>query len=296
LRILVAGGAGFVGSHLCERLANEGNLVLCVDDFTTGRRENIPDNVELLEHDVIEPLPDLGPFDRIYNLACPAAPLHYRKDPVRTLKCNVYGTANLLDLGGRFLLASTSEIYGDPEIHPQPESYGGRTNPTSPRACYQEGKRAAEALTFATAAADTRIARIFNTYGPRMAEGDGRVVPAFLLQSLRKEPLTVHGAGRQTRSFSYVDDTVDGLIRLMESKVTQPVNIGNPTEITILDLARRIGGEVIHRDAEIDDPQRRCPDITRARTLLQWEPRVRLEEGLEMTRKWFASMLDPELG
>ena len=289
MRVLVAGGAGFIGSHLCRRLADEGHLVLCVDDFTTGRRENIPKNVELLEHDVIDPLPDLGRFDRVYNLACPAAPLHYRKDPVRTLKCNVYGTANLLELGGRFLLASTSEIYGDPEVHPQPESYGGRTNPTSPRACYQEGKRAAEALTLAARRKTTRIARIFNTYGPRMAEGDGRVVPAFLLQSLRNRPLTIHGSGSQTRSFCYVDDTVEGLVRLMESQVTGPVNIGNPTEITILELARRIGGTVTHHEAAIDDPQRRCPDITRARTTLEWEPRIGLDEGLEITRKWFAS-------
>ena len=300
-KALVAGGAGFIGSHLCERLLADGAAVLCVDDFSTGARGNVAHlldhpRFDLLVQDVTEPFD--APADRIYDLACPAAPLHYRKEPVRTLRCSVYGAMNLLEIaarhGARFLLASTSEVYGDPEIHPQVESYWGHADPNGPRACYHEGKRAAEALALAFRRAhgvDARIARIFNTYGPRMRADDGRVVPTFVAQALAGEPLTVHGDGGQTRSFCYVDDLVEGLVRLMEhsGEVIGPVNLGNPEETSIRGLAGRIlemTGSAAGSAAGPGipgEPRRRRPDIGLARRLVGWTPAVSLGDGLERT-------------
>jgi UDP-glucuronate decarboxylase len=304
MRVLVTGGAGFIGSHLCDRLLAAGHRVVCLDNFFTGRRENIqhlldrPD-FELIRHDVTEPL--FLEVDQIYNLACPASPIHYQYNPVKTVKSNVMGTINMLVLAkrarARILQASTSEVYGDPTVHPQTEAYWGNVNPIGPRSCYDEGKRVAETLMMdyhRQDRVDTRIARIFNTYGTRMLEGDGRVVSNFIVQALRGQELTIYGTGEQTRSFCYVDDLVDGLIRLMEADgVYEPVNLGNPVEFTIAELAqevsRIVGGTVriTYRPLPEDDPTQRQPDITRARTKLGWEPRIQLGEGLERTVAYF---------
>lgn len=308
MRVLVTGGAGFVGSHLCEALLLRGQEVLCLDNFFTGRRANI-DHLraspafEIIRHDVIEPI--LLEVDRVYHLACPASPVHYQHNPVKTVQTSVVGTINILDVcrrtGARFLLASTSEIYGDPQVHPQTEGYWGNVNTLGPRACYDEGKRVAETLASDYArqyGVDARIARIFNTYGPRMALDDGRVVSNFCVQALRGEDITVYGGGQQTRSFCYVNDLVDGLIRLMEAAaVPGPVNLGNPHEITVQALAERIialvgRGTIVNRPLPADDPTRRCPDITRARTWLDWHPLIPLEEGLARVVPYFRELLE----
>ena len=297
MRVLVTGGAGFIGSHLCERLLARGDHVICLDNFFTGRRENVEhlldfQEFELVRHDVIEPI--FMDVEQIYNLACPASPIHYQYNPVKTVKSNVMGAINMLVLAkrvrARVLQASTSEVYGDPTVHPQPEGYWGNVNPIGPRSCYDEGKRVAETLFMdyhREDRADIRIARIFNTYGPRMAEADGRVVSNFIVQALRGQELTIFGEGQQTRSFCYVDDLVEGLIRLMEAEGRhEPVNLGNPVEFTIRELAdevaRAVGHEVLltHRPLPQDDPTQRKPDISRAREWLDWEPRVQLAEGL----------------
>ena len=304
MRILVTGGAGFIGSHLCERLLNEDHDVLCLDNFFTGRRENIfhlldRRRLELLRHDVIEPI--LLEVDQIYNLACPASPIHYQYNPVKTVKTSVMGMINMLGLAkrvrARILQASTSEIYGDPLVHPQPEEYWGNVNPIGFRSCYDEGKRIAETLMMdyhRQNRVDTRIARIFNTYGPRMLENDGRVVSNFIMQSLRGDALTLYGAGDQTRSFCYVDDLVEGLIRLMNTDdLHEPVNLGNPGEFTIKELAEevvRICGSdsgVTYLPLPQDDPRQRRPDISRAQALLGWNPTIPLREGLEKTVAYF---------
>ena len=309
LRILVTGGAGFIGSHLCDRLIANGDEVVCLDNFFTGRRENIAHllnhkNFELVRHDVVEPI--LLEVDQIYNLACPASPIHYQYNPVKTVKTNVMGMLNMLGLAkrvrARILQASTSEIYGDPHEHPQTESYWGNVNPIGLRSCYDEGKRAAETLMMdyhRQNGVDTRIARIFNTYGPRMLENDGRVVSNFVVQALRRQPLTVYGDGKQTRSFCYVDDLLEGLIRLMNAdQVFEPVNLGNPSEFTVEELATEIASlcgsnaEIRHEPLPSDDPRQRQPDISRARELLGWEPKIPLREGLKLTIADFASRLD----
>ncbi|MCU0722109.1 MAG: SDR family oxidoreductase [Planctomycetes bacterium] len=307
-RVLVTGGAGFIGSHLCEALLARGSEVLCLDNLFSGDKANVahllPDpSFEFLRHDVIQPV--LLEADRIFHLACPAAPVHYRKNPVKTVKVNVMGTLNMLGLAkrvkARILLASTSEVYGDPKECPQTEAYWGHVNPVGPRSCYDEGKRVAETLMTdyrRQNGVDARIARIFNTYGPRLREDDGRVVPAFIGRALRGEPLTVHGDGAQTRSFCHVDDLVEGLLRLMDleappEEAGRPVNLGNPEEVTILDLARRViaaagsRSRVEFAERPSDDPGRRCPDVSRARLLLGWEPRIGLDEGLKRTVPWF---------
>ena len=309
-QILVAGGAGFLGSHLCERLAAEGARVVALDNFQTGRRENLRrlaghDAFELVEADIVDPLPRSilrRRFDEIYNLACAASPPLYQRDPEHTLMTSVIGTRSLLKLsescGARFLLASTSEVYGDPHMHPQQETYWGNVNCTGPRACYDEGKRAAETLTFdydRAGRATARVVRIFNTYGPRLSAEDGRVVSNVVSQALSGENITIFGDGQQTRSFCYVADLIDGLIRLMAFDGPQPgpVNIGNPTELTILELVslvRSLTGSasaVIHCGLPVDDPKRRRPDIGKAKTLLDWEPRTSLENGLRQTIAWF---------
>ena len=304
MRILVTGGAGFIGSHLCERLIAEGQEVICLDNFFTGRRENIfhlldHRSFELLRHDVIEPV--LLEVDQIYNLACPASPIHYQYNPVKTVKTSVMGMINMLGLAkrvrARILQASTSEVYGDPLVHPQQEEYWGNVNPIGLRSCYDEGKRIAETLMMdyhRQNRVDTRIARIFNTYGPRMLENDGRVVSNFIVQALRGEPLTLYGAGDQTRSFCYADDLVEGLIRLMNSTdLHDPVNLGNPGEFTIKELAEEVvricdsKSGVTYLPLPQDDPRQRKPDITRAQTLLGWTPKIALREGLEKTVGYF---------
>ncbi|MGI8656227.1 MAG: UDP-glucuronic acid decarboxylase family protein [Pyrinomonadaceae bacterium] len=308
MRILVTGGAGFIGSHLCERLLREGHDVICLDNFFTGRRENVftllgNPRFELVRHDVIEPI--LLEVDQIYNLACPASPVHYQYNPVKTVKTSVMGMINMLGLAkrvrARILQASTSEVYGDPEVHPQPETYWGNVNPIGIRSCYDEGKRIAETLMMdyhRQNSVDTRIVRIFNTYGPRMQEGDGRVVSNFIVQALKGEELTLYGAGEQTRSFCYVDDLVEGLIRLMNTEgVHDPVNIGNPNEFTIRELAGEVakicGSEVRIKYMPLppDDPRQRKPDISRARELLNWNPTIELREGLARTVSYFAERL-----
>src|SRR4026209_77383 len=300
MRILITGGAGFIGSHLSERLLGEGHEVLCLDNFFTGRRENIMhllDNprFELIRHDVTEPI--LLEVDQIYNLACPASPVHYQYNPVKTVKTSVMGTINMLGLAkrvrARILQASTSEVYGDPLMHPQREEYWGNVNPIGSRSCYDEGKRIAETLMMdyhRQNKVDTRIARIFNTYGPRMLEDDGRVVSNFIVQALRGEPLTLYGAGDQTRSFCYVDDLIEGLIRLMNvADVHEPVNLGNPGEFTIKQLAEEVmkicGSNSGFKSLPLppDDPRQRKPDISRAQTLLGWNPTIQLQEGLRKT-------------
>jgi UDP-glucuronate decarboxylase len=309
-RVLVTGGAGFLGGHLCERLLAAGHEVLCVDNFFTGRRANVAHllghpRFELLRHDVTFPL--YVEVDRVYNLACPASPAHYQHDPVQTTKTSVHGAINMLGLakrvGAAILQASTSEVYGDPEVHPQPEGYRGRVNPVGPRACYDEGKRCAETLFFdyhRQHGVRIKVARIFNTYGPRMHPGDGRVVSNFIVQALRGEPITVHGDGGQTRSFCYVDDLVEGLARLMatDGAVTGPVNLGNPAEFTVLGLAERVlrltgsRSRLTFAPLPADDPARRRPDISRAKELLGgWEPKVPLEEGLGRTVAYFRELL-----
>jgi UDP-glucuronate decarboxylase len=307
---LVAGGAGFIGSHLVDALLAGGARVIGLDSYVTGRAQNLrhladEPRFELVEGDVIDPLPPRiarARPTRIYNLACAASPSHYQADPEHTMLTNVLGTRNLLRLaeetGARLLLSSTSEVYGDPEVHPQPEPYRGSVSCTGPRACYDEGKRAAEALAFdfqRLGRADVRVARLFNTYGPRMRPDDGRVVANFVCQALAGENITVYGDGRQTRSFCYVADMVDGLIRLMESGVADgPVNLGNPHEVDVHDLVERVlrltgsASAVVQRALPVDDPRRRKPDIARAIALLGWEPKVALEQGLEATIAWFA--------
>jgi len=304
MRILITGGAGFIGSHLCERLLGEGNEVLCLDNFFTGRRENIIqllDNprFELLRHDVTEPI--LLEVDQIYNLACPASPVHYQYNPVKTVKTSVMGAINMLGLAkrvrARILQASTSEVYGDPLVHPQQEEYWGNVNPIGLRSCYDEGKRLAETLMadyHRQNQVDIRIARIFNTYGPRMLEDDGRVVSNFIVQALRGEALTLYGEGQQTRSFCYVDDLLEGLIRLMNTNDQhQPVNLGNPGEFTIKQLAEEVM-KIVGTDNGFkylplpeDDPRQRKPDITRAQKILGWNPTIPLHEGLEKTVEFF---------
>ena len=300
LRTIVTGGAGFVGSHLCDRLIEDGHSVLCIDDFSTGSRDNIAHLLEhprfsLFEHDVT--VPYFAPADRIYNLACPASPVHYQRDPIKTVLTNVQGTIHGLrcakETGARFLQASTSEVYGDPDVHPQPESYNGNVNPIGPRACYDEGKRCAETLCFdfhRQLGVDIRVARIFNTYGPRMAIDDGRVVSNFIVQALRGEPLTIYGDGSQTRSFCFVADLTDGLVRLMENpSVVGPVNLGNPGEFTMTELADAVAHavgqrvEVTHRPLPTDDPKVRQPDITGAMSRLGFHPTVSLGVGLGYT-------------
>jgi UDP-glucuronate decarboxylase len=304
MRILVTGGAGFIGSHLCERLLADGHDVLCLDNFFTGRRVNIVkllDNhrFELIRHDVIEPI--LLEVDQIYNLACPASPIHYQYNPVKTVKTSVMGMINMLGLAkrvrARILQASTSEVYGDPLEHPQTESYWGNVNPIGLRSCYDEGKRIAETLMMdyhRQNRVDTRIARIFNTYGPRMLENDGRVVSNFIVQALRGEPLTLYGDGDQTRSFCYVDDLVEALTRLMNvDDVHEPVNLGNPGEFTIKELAEAVvkicdsSSGVEYLPLPEDDPKQRKPDISRAQTLLDWNPAIPLNEGLQKTVAYF---------
>jgi len=308
MRILVTGGAGFIGSHLCERLVREGHDVICLDNFFTGRRENIfhlldNRNFELLRHDVIEPV--LLEVDQIYNLACPASPIHYQYNPVKTVKTSVMGMINMLGLAkrvrARILQASTSEVYGDPLVHPQTEDYWGNVNPIGLRSCYDEGKRIAETLMMdyhRQNRVDTRIARIFNTYGPRMLENDGRVVSNFIVQALQGDSLTLYGAGDQTRSFCYVDDLVEGLMRLMNAnELHEPINLGNPNEFTIKELA----GEVIavcgskskltHLPLPEDDPRQRKPNIERAQASLGWNPTIQLRQGLEKTVAYFSSRL-----
>ena len=299
MRILVTGGAGFIGSHLIDRLMNQGQEILCLDNFYTGHKRNIIkwlDNpyFELIRHDVTESI--RLEVDQVYHLACPASPVHYQYNPVKTIKTNVLGTLNMLGLAkrvkARFLLASTSEVYGDPDVHPQTEEYRGNVNCIGIRSCYDEGKRVAETLAFdyhRQNNVDIRVIRIFNTYGPRMLENDGRVVSNFISQALRGNPLTVYGDGSQTRSFCYVSDLVEGMIRLMNGDYIGPVNIGNPGEYTILQLAKTIQ-EMVNPDAELtfkplpqDDPKQRQPDITRAKTWLGWEPTISLEEGLKLT-------------
>lgn len=311
---LVTGGAGFIGTHLCLRLFEQGEHVLCLDNFFTGRMENFgpryqelvtSGRFEFIRHDVIEPI--LLEVDRIYHLACPASPVHYQSNPVKTIKTNVLGTYNMLGLAkrvcARILLASTSEIYGDPQVHPQREDYWGHVNPNGIRSCYDEGKRVAETLAcdyHRQHQVQIRIARIFNTYGPNMASDDGRVVSNFICQALRDEPITVYGQGEQTRSFCYVADLVDGLCRLMDSDTVEPVNLGNDREITILELVQtieRILGrrlKVIHKPLPADDPARRRPDLTRAKSVLGYEPRVPLEEGLRQAIAFFARELGVE--
>jgi UDP-glucuronate decarboxylase len=314
LRVLVTGGAGFLGSHLCERLLREGHDVLCVDNFYTGSKRNVVHLLgdpyfELLRHDITFPL--FVEVDQIYNLACPASPIHYQNDPVQTTKVNVNGTINMLGLAkrlkARVLQASTSEVYGDPTVHPQPEVYWGCVNPIGLRACYDEGKRCAETLFFdyhRQHGLRIKVARIFNTYGPRMHPNDGRVVSNFILQALRGEPITVFGDGSQTRSFCYVDDMVEGLIRLMASpdEVTGPINLGNPQECTILELAERIleftgsRSEIRFESLPQDDPRQRKPDIGMAKEILDWEPGVALEEGLRRTIEYFDRLLGSGYG
>ncbi|HYP49613.1 MAG TPA: UDP-glucuronic acid decarboxylase family protein [Pyrinomonadaceae bacterium] len=311
MRILVTGGAGFIGSHLCERLLSEGNEVLCLDNFFTGRRENISHllddhRFELIRHDVIEPI--LLEVDQIYNMACPASPVHYQYNPVKTVKTSVMGMINMLGMAkrvkARILQASTSEVYGDPLIHPQTEDYWGNVNPIGFRSCYDEGKRIAETLMMdyhRQNGVDTRIVRIFNTYGPRMLENDGRVVSNFIVQALRGEDLTIYGTGEQTRSFCYVDDLVDGLIRLMNTEaetINDPVNIGNPGEFTMNELAREVAEacgkeiKIKHLPLPQDDPKQRQPNITRAKQLLGWQPYVPLREGLKKTVSYFAARVN----
>jgi UDP-glucuronate decarboxylase len=309
-RILVTGGAGFLGSHLCERLIARGDDVLCVDNYFTGAKDNIVhlmDNphFEVLRHDVTFPL--YIEVDEIYNLACPASPVHYQFDPVQTTKTSVHGAINMLGLAKRvrakIFQSSTSEVYGDPTEHPQRESYRGSVNPIGPRACYDEGKRCAETLFFdyhRQHKLRIKVARIFNTYGPRMHPNDGRVVSNFIIQALKGEPIALYGDGSQTRAFCYVDDLVEGFIRLMDTPddVTGPVNLGNPVERTVRQLAERVlalsgsKSELIFKPLPVDDPTRRCPDISLARDLLKWEPSVALDEGLSRTIAYFRKLMN----
>ena len=308
MRILVTGGAGFIGSFLCESLLDEGHEVICLDNLFSGFRRNIQPfqtnpSFELIRHDVVEPI--LLEVDQIYNLACPASPVHYQYNPVKTVKTNVMGTINMLGMAkrvkARILQASTSEVYGDPQVHPQPEEYWGHVNPVGLRSCYDEGKRVAETLMMdyhRQNAVDIRIARIFNTYGPRMSIDDGRVVSNLIVQALRGEPMTVYGDGSQTRSFCYVSDLVRGLRKLMDQEgVHRPVNLGNPVEVSILSFAERVreltgtGSQIRFEPLPADDPVRRRPDIAQARKLLDWEPEVELKKGLRLTVDYFDDLL-----
>ncbi|KXO06427.1 MULTISPECIES: UDP-glucuronic acid decarboxylase family protein [Marinobacter] len=309
MRILVTGGAGFLGSHLCERLLSEGHDVLCVDNFFTGRKRNIAHLMsnpyfEVMRHDVTFPL--YVEVDQIYNLACPASPVHYQHDPVQTTKTSVHGAINMLGLakrlGARIFQASTSEVYGDPEVHPQPESYWGKVNPIGIRSCYDEGKRCAETLFFdyyRQHALSIKVARIFNTYGPRMHPNDGRVVSNFVVQALKGEDITIYGEGQQTRSFCYSDDLIEGFVRLMNSpyELTGPVNLGNPNEFTIRELAEKVieltgsKSKLIFKPLPEDDPKQRQPDISQAKSDLQWYPTVELKEGLIKTISYFDELL-----
>lgn len=306
-RILVTGGAGFLGSHLCERLLQEGHEVLCVDNLFTGTRENIHHllehpRFEFMRHDICQPL--YVEVDEIYNFACPASPVHYQADPIQTIKTSVLGALNLLGLAKRLnckiFQASTSEVYGDPHLHPQKEDYWGNVNPIGYRSCYDEGKRCAETLLFDYHRKNhvpIRVARIFNTYGPRMHPNDGRVVSNFIVQALNNQPLTIYGDGSQTRSFCYVDDLIEVATRLMNSSHTGPINIGNPTEFRVLDLAAQVialtgsSSKIVHKPLPSDDPKQRRPDISKARQLLSWEPRVPLEQGLKNTIAYFEGCL-----
>src|SRR3954466_3035095 len=310
MRTVITGGAGFVGSHLCERFLAEGDEVDCVDNLLTGNLRNIAhlrDNPKysFIEHNISEPLQVDGPVDNVLHFASPASPADYLAHPIPTLKVGALGTHNALGLAkakdARFLLASTSEVYGDPEVHPQREDYWGHVNPIGPRGCYDEAKRFAEAITMAYHryhAVKTRIVRIFNTYGPRMRLNDGRVLPNFMKQALQGQPITIYGKGEQTRSFCYVTALVDGIYRLLHSEVSEPVNIGNPSEITVLELAEEIIGMVegtkstiVYRDLPQDDPKRRRPDITRAQTLLGWNPTIERADGLRRTLEYFRTVL-----
>ena len=305
-RILVTGGAGFLGSHLCEKLLDRGDEVICLDNFYTGSKLNVVHLLEnpyfeILRHDVVQPIN--VEVDEIYNLACPASPVHYQKDPVKTTVTSVSGAIHVLDLahrlGAKVLQASTSEVYGDPQVHPQTESYNGNVSPTGPRACYDEGKRCAETLFYdykRQLNVDVRVARIFNTYGPRMSATDGRVVSNFIVQALQGTDLTLHGEGKQTRSFCYVDDLVEGLILLMDSNYDKPVNLGNPAECTIAKLANTVldltdsRSVIINEGRPIDDPNQRQPDITLARKELGWNPKIDLREGLNRTIRYFKEL------
>ena len=308
-RILVTGGAGFIGSHLVDRLLDQGHEVLCADNLFTGSKRNIEhlyknSRFEFMRHDVTFPL--YVEVDEIYNLACPASPIHYQHDPVQTTKTSVHGAINMLGLakrlGCKIFQASTSEVYGDPQVHPQPEGYWGHVNPVGPRSCYDEGKRCAETLFFdyhRQHGLPIKVARIFNTYGPRMHHADGRVVSNFIVQALRGQPITVYGEGEQTRSFCYVDDLVEGFIKLMESEagVTGPINLGNPGEFTIRALAQKVieltgsKSPLVFEDLPADDPRQRQPDITRAMAVLNWEPGIALDAGLEKTVAYFRKLL-----
>lgn len=308
-KVLVTGGAGFLGSHLCDRLVAQGHHVLCVDNYFTGSKQNIDHlldskNFEIIRQDVCFPL--YVEVDEIYNLACPASPVHYQHDPIQTLKTSVLGAYNMLGLakrtGAKILQASTSEIYGDPVVHPQTENYWGNVNPIGPRSCYDEGKRAAETLMYDYRRkhhVDSKIVRIFNTYGPRMAVNDGRVVSNFIIQALNNQPITIYGNGDQTRSFCYVDDLIDALLKVMATdfKFTGPVNLGNPVEFTIKQLAETIikmtqsSSQIIYETLPQDDPVQRQPDISQARTQLAWNPTIALEQGLNSTIKYFQEQL-----
>lgn len=308
MRLLITGGAGFIGSHLCDRFIADGHQVVCVDNFLTGCESNVAHltghpNFRLLRHDMTTPLELSGPLDHVLHFASPASPMDYLRYPIETLRVGSLGTLHALELakrlGAAFLLASTSEVYGDPQVHPQPEAYWGHVNPVGPRSVYDEAKRFAEAVTMAyhrQHGLDTRIARVFNTYGPRMRLDDGRAVPSFIAQALRGEPLTVFGDGTQTRSFCYVDDLVEGICRLMHSDVHEPVNLGTADERSVLDVAQLIlkqfdgtASRIEFRLLPQDDPKQRRPDLTRAATLLTWRPTVRLEDGLKKTIAWFQS-------
>lgn len=308
-RIVVTGGAGFLGSHLCEKLLNQGHEVICVDNFFTGDKRNIlslmdHEMFELIRHDITFPL--YLEVDQIFNLACPASPVHYQFDPVQTVKTNIHGSINMLGLAkrtkARILQASTSEVYGDPEIHPQTEDYWGKVNPIGPRSCYDEGKRGAETLFYSYHQQynlDIKIIRIFNTYGPNMHPDDGRVVSNFIIQALQNKDITIYGDGQQTRSFCYVDDLIDGMCRMMntEEGYCGPVNLGNPGEFTMKELAESIikltgsSSKLAYLPLPQDDPKQRCPDITKARKTLEWEPKIKLEDGLKKTISYFENVL-----
>jgi dTDP-glucose 4,6-dehydratase len=310
MRVLVTGGAGFIGSHLCDFLLAKGAEVVCMDNLLTGTIDNIAHirdpRFTFVKHDVTNYIYVAGPLDYVLHFASPASPIDYLELPIQTLKVGALGTHKALGLAkekrARFLLASTSEVYGDPLVHPQREEYWGNVNPVGPRGVYDEAKRFAEAMTMAyhrSHGLDTRIARIFNSFGPRMRLSDGRAIPTFITQALSGQPLTLHGDGSQTRSFCFIDDMVEGIWRLMHASVTEPVNLGNPQEMSLLELAKKIlaltgsSSEIVFNPLPIDDPKVRQPDITRARTLLSWEPRVELDEGLRRTIAWFRQKLNP---
>ncbi len=309
-KVLITGGAGFIGSHLCSRLLNEGHEVVCLDNFFTGSRSNLKKlegnkHFTVIVHDIVNPIEVKG-IDRIFNLACPASPHHYQFDPIHTLKTSVYGAINVLELANkneaRVLQASTSEVYGDPDVHPQPESYWGNVNSIGLRSCYDEGKRCAETLFFDYSRkfkTDIRIVRIFNTYGPNMNPNDGRVVSNFIVQALKNEPITIYGTGKQTRSFQYIDDLVEGMVRMMDIQdFSGPVNLGNPNEFTVKELAEKIlyllpdsTSEIVYKELPSDDPRRRQPDISLAKDKIDWEPVIQLEEGLLKTIDYFKEVL-----